>query len=170
MIPQLHAIEQILPEWLSSNLEQWNSLNVDYAVPVVQRLWRQFGSHRVYLHKILPHEGYSHYHPHPWPCAVKLLGGSYEMKVGFGDPHGEPPAPAAVVVLSEGSYYKMMNPNGWHAIRPLGKPSYSLMITGLPWPDSRKEQVNFQLKPLSQDVIGVLIQEFKLIVNMDKYL
>lgn len=111
----------------------WNDVLIDYHPPVVERVWRPFGDLRIYLHRIHPcGPGEALMHPHPWPSAVLIGNGEYEMLVGYGKGESVPPV-AAKIVLAEGSFYEMTNPDGWHAVRPIGRPSMSLMVTGKPW-------------------------------------
>lgn len=113
--------------------DYWSTLDVDYEPPRVERLWKPLPNEdaRIYLHRIHPCEK-ALFHPHPWPSAVMILSGRYEMGVGFGSGEQEPPV-AARTILAAGSCYEMDHPDGWHWVRPIGGPSLSVMITGLPW-------------------------------------
>ena len=53
MFDVLMDAETVILE-LIEDAEGWNSLLVDYHPPVVERLWRQFGDHRIFLHRIHP--------------------------------------------------------------------------------------------------------------------
>lgn len=111
----------------------WNTALIDYEKPTVHRLWRPLGNLRVSLHEILPcGKEEAFYHPHPWPSAMLLLHGGYEMDVGYGAGI-EPPPVALSVTLSAWSAYEMVNPNAWHSVRPVGGPALSVMISGVPW-------------------------------------
>ena len=84
MLDVLEAVEQKLPELLRDEAG-WNSLFIDYHPPTVERLWRTWGEYRVSLHRIHPCErGTALFHPHPWPSAMRILSGEYEMAVGYG--------------------------------------------------------------------------------------
>lgn len=122
--------EKILPT-IFDKPEVWRTLDVNYEPPRVERLWYQQDEYRVYLHRIHPCTE-ALFHPHPWPSAVRILSGCYEMGVGYGA-GTEPPPEAASVVLFPGSYYEMVDPNGWHYVRPIQNPSISIMVTGEPW-------------------------------------
>ncbi len=110
----------------------WNTMLVDYEPPTVYRLWRQLDDdHRIYLHRIHACE-YALFHAHPWPSVVQLISGEYEMAVGHGRGNMEPPI-ACTTRLVGGASYEMVDPDGWHYVRPISTVSWSLMITGRPW-------------------------------------
>lgn len=113
MLDVLNKIILSLPALLKDE-DSWNTVFIDYEKPQVERLWRSSGENRIYLHKIYPctvDEAF--FHPHPWPSAILLLEGTYEMGVGFGKGM-EPPPIAATVLLSAGSTYEMIHPDSWH--------------------------------------------------------
>ncbi len=131
-----------LPRLLRARKPQWSTLDVRYEPPHVERLWTTLDQEgvRLYLHRIHPcgpNEALCH--PHPWPSAVEVVSGAYEMTVHYGDPLGDPffpnsiPPEAARLVLTAGSTYEMVNTHGWHSVRPIEKPSLSIMIAGAPW-------------------------------------
>ncbi len=135
MLDILHRVENQLPEMLQEEAD-WNSLFIDYHPPVVERLWRQWFEFRIYLHRIHPCEpGEALFHPHPWPSAMHVLDGAYEMAIGYGTGEKEPPI-AARIILRAGAEYEMTDPHSWHYVRPLDHPSMSLMIAGKPWDPS----------------------------------
>ena len=147
MQPIFEKIEKELPQLLIDE-SSWNSLRIDYHFPTINRLWLQRGEYRVYLHKSYPCKiGEALFHPHPWPSAIRVLNGIYEMGIGYGKSNVLPPV-AAKIITSNGFYYEMTDPNGWHYIRPINNPTMSLMVAGKPWsrvaPKSHKI-----LKPLS---------------------
>ena len=132
MIDLLHKAELALPTLLRDE-SKWKSVFVDYHPPFVERLWCEWFESRIYLHRIHTCEaGEALFHPHPWPSAMKVLEGSYEMAIGYGKGETEPPI-AARLMLGAGSEYEMTDPDGWHYVRPLSVPSISLMVTGKPW-------------------------------------
>lgn len=159
MLDALHDAERTLPELLR-NPDLWKSVFVDYHPPFVERLWCEWGGNRLYLHRIHPcaeHEAL--FHPHPWPSAMRILSGTYEMAVGYGIGEELPPV-AAKIIFGVGSEYEMTDPNGWHYVRPLGEPTMSLMITGKPWerwaPKSERS-----LSPLASDKEAEILEFFR---------
>jgi len=126
-----------LPAILAVKSNPWKTLAVRYETPYVNRVWIQWGEYRINLHKIFPCEK-SLYHPHPWPSAVIIFSGEYEMVLGKA--HSFPVSLirpkvgiVSTVVLGAGSRYEMVNRSGWHSVNPLGSPSMSIMVTGKPW-------------------------------------
>jgi hypothetical protein len=150
----LHYLEEsgLLKAMVGLPQETWNRLFIDHEEPVVERLWAEASSdYRVYLHRIHPCER-PLYHPHPWPSAIHVLSGRYEMQLGAGLVTPAPDEPDVVCTLELGpdSYYEMAHPNGWHSVRPLDGPVLSIMVTSKPW---LKKTKHFDppkaLKPLS---------------------
>ena len=135
MLQVLARTEEALPQVLSDRT-LWTSLDVDYEPPRVERMWCQRGKYRVFIHRIHPCDK-ALFHPHPWPSAVKILSGTYEMSIGHGTGASDPPE-AATVLLTSGSSYEMIDPNGWHSVRPIGGPSLSLMVTAYPYDRNRR--------------------------------
>jgi hypothetical protein len=132
MLNVLYAVEQVLPALLLDE-GAWRSLYVDYHPPTVERLWRDWKEYRISLHRIHPcPPGEALFHPHPWPSAMRILSGEYEMAVGYGK--GETPPPVAALMIAAGDFrYEMTDPDAWHYVRPLRGPTMSLMVTGQPW-------------------------------------
>ena len=132
MLDVLFELERkALPDLLRN--AQWQSLYIDYHPPTVERVWCQWGDYRVYLHRIHTCKaGKALFHPHPWPSAMEIYDGIYEMAVGFGSGDTPPPV-AALIHLPPGSCYEMTHPDAWHSVRPLNRPAISLMVTGKPW-------------------------------------
>ena len=162
MMQVLRKVEGKLGKLLHSKFEGWSSIDINYEAPRVERVWRQIKvddlEFRVNLHRIHPCKKVL-YHPHPWPCAVRILWGVQEVAFGeFQDV-------SAVTVMPRGSVYSMSNPSGWHWVRPLVEPSLSLMVTGEPWKrspfDHNRFGKNADLKPLNDAVKKELIDEFK---------
>lgn len=123
----------------------FNSLDVDYFPPRVERISINIGNYRIYFHVLHPcDEGQSLYHSHPWESAVHVIGGTYEMGLSFSTnendlidiesgKYNELRAKDEIckIVVSQGMYYEMLNKHGWHYVRPVGKhPAYSVMMTG----------------------------------------
>ena len=151
MLAKLHEAEDALPDLLREGVDAWRSLDIDYEPPRVERLWRPWGEFRISLHRIHPCET-ALMHPHPWPSAVRVITGRYEMGIGFSEadwhkagrnfegfgyegPRG--PLEVARVVLGPGAQYEMTNHWGFHYVKPLEESSLSLMVTARPW----KQQV-----------------------------
>lgn len=133
-------------EWLKENKEEikkllldsyiWKSLDITYHPPRVHRLYTDYKGFRINLHKIFPcDEGEALLHPHPWPSVMKVLAGSpYEMGIGHCD--GNDPRDVKIdcrLRCKEGFTYEMLDKDGWHYVRPINLPSYSIMVTGKPW-------------------------------------
>lgn len=153
----LQEAEADLPRLLQDE-EGWHTLDVNYEPPHVERLWRPYGDEcRLYLHRIHPCE-VALLHPHPWPSAVRVVSGRYEMGVGW-SPSDIPPKLAAKIVLRPNSSYVMDDPNGWHYVKPLGEPSLSVMVTGKPW-TRWSPKSDFKLGPLTADVKRKLLDRF----------
>jgi hypothetical protein len=141
----------------------WKSLYIDYHPPVVERLWTDHDDCRVYLHRIHPcGPGEALFHPHPWPSAMRVLSGRYEMAVGFGP--GDTPPPVAALIVAEAAAggdfrYEMTHPDAWHYVRPIGGPSYSVMVTGRPW-DRPSPRSGKKLRPLTDEEAARLFAWF----------
>jgi hypothetical protein len=132
MFDVLYAVEKELPILLQDEAA-WNSLYIDYHPPTVERLWRPWHEYRIQLHRIYPcAREEALFHPHPWPSAMRVLAGEYEMAVGYGQ--DESPPPIAALLIASGDFrYEMKDPGAWHYVRPLNAPTLSLMVTGKPW-------------------------------------
>lgn len=132
MLDMLHAAERELPALLRSP-EGWKSLLVDYHPPLVERAYRDWRGCRLYLHRIHPcGPGEALFHPHPWPSAMRVLAGTYEMGVGYGRGEAAPPL-ACRLVASGPIEYEMTDEDAWHYVRPVGGVALTVMVTGAPW-------------------------------------
>jgi len=161
MLDVLSRVEQALPALLR-NESRWQSLYVDYHPPTVERLWMAWGEYRVNLHRIYPCEReQALFHPHPWPSAMHILAGEYEMAVGHGTGLELPPI-AALIIARQDFRYEMTHPDSWHYVRPLGQPTLSVMVTGLPWV-REAPKVGKPLRPLSAEQKAELFQVFRLL-------
>lgn len=159
MLDALAQLELTLPAMLLND-SMWQSVDVDYHPPRVERLWAHWQSYRVYLHRIHPCEReQALFHPHPWPSAMRVLDGEYEMAIGFGPGMEEPPV--AALMISRGDFrYEMTHPDSWHYVRPIGVPTLSVMLTGKPWVrESHKSSK--PLRPLSPEQIAELLRLFR---------
>ena len=158
MLSALYEIESQIPGLLRQ--AGWNSMYINYHPPVVERLWRQIGDYRVYLHRIHPcSKEQALVHPHPWPSAIRVLKGCYEMGIGYGKGMDEPPI-ACKMIIEASFVYEMVEPDGWHYVRPIDEPSYSLMVTGKPW-DRPAPRSTEPLSPMSEERITGLMDRFK---------
>src|SRR5262245_50787575 len=115
MLKVLAALERELPGLLRDE-EGWRSVLIAYHPPTVERLWRSWNDYRVYLHRIHPcAREEALFHPHPWPSAMRILSGEYEMAVGFGP--GQEPPPVATLLIASGEFrYEMTHPDAWHYV------------------------------------------------------
>lgn len=147
MLSVLNEVEKNILNLLDSS-DIWKTLDITYSAPRVERLSTQYNEYRISLHCIHPCSREEVlFHPHPWPSAMRILFGQYEMAIGYSESQTEPPA-IATIILSEGSSYEMAHPHGWHYVMPLNKPAYTLMISGPPWNRSTPKNAE-PLNPLS---------------------
>lgn len=158
MLDKLFDIEKILPKLLEQDI--WNSVYVDYHKPYVKRLWTTLDIYRIYLHQIFPcNKEDSLLHPHPWPSAMKVIQGTYEMGVGYSESEKEPVI-ASTLILPINSYYEMIEPHAWHYVRPLQQASFSLMITGTPW-ERKSPKSTYPLRKLNLEEQNIILNTFK---------
>ena len=131
MLNELREALKELPELLKDD-EGWGSLDIDYHTPRVKRLYRQWEDYRINLHEISPcGPGEALFHPHPWPSAMIVLVGVYEMGVGYGSGLKKPPI-AAKIIMKENSCYEQTELDSWHYVRPFTT-TFTVMLTGKPW-------------------------------------
>jgi len=159
MLDVLEKLERSLPELLMDD-KGWAGLYIDYHPPTVERLWRRWGEYRVSLHRILPcGPGEALFHAHPWPSAMRILAGEYEMAVGYGP--GENAPPFAARMIARGDFrYEMTDPDAWHYVRPINGPTWSVMVTGKPW-DRPSPHASKPLEPLNDDQRRELFRFFR---------
>ncbi|MBE7449187.1 MAG: hypothetical protein HS111_09905 [Kofleriaceae bacterium] len=164
MLEQLSAVEDEL-RTLLAEADPWQSLRIDYHPPVVERVWRPWRDLRLSLHRIHPcGPGEALLHPHPWPSAVLIIEGEYEMGVTYGAGSSPPPL-GARIVLGPGARYEMTEPDAWHYVRPLGRPSLSIMVTGAPWSRAMPLEPEHPLKPMKDAERNQLIAAFALALS-----
>jgi len=160
MLEVLVAVEVALPDLLGDE-SAWTGLYAASERPALTRLWRQWGEYRVYLHAFEPcsaEEAFSH--PHPWKFAIRILDGCYEMVVGMSADPTVVPTVSAKMLFEPGSCYEMTHPHGFHAIRPVGGPSHSLMVAGpVIWPENRARG-NAPTRPLTGEERTGMFQYF----------
>src|SRR5512135_336441 len=132
MLDVLARLEAELPALLLDD-DRWQSLDINYHPPFVERLWTSWNDYRVSLHRIYPcTEADALFHPHPWPSAMRILDGRYEMAIGYGSGSTPPPI-AARFIASADVRYEMTDPDAWHYVRPIDWPAMTIMVTGKPW-------------------------------------
>jgi hypothetical protein len=159
MLDVLTQVEAVLPVLLrDERISQ--SLYVDYHPPTVERLWAAWGEYRICLHRIHPCEReQALFHPHPWPSAMRVLAGDYEMAVGFGA--GMETPPVAALMIARGDFrYEMTHPDSWHYVRPLERPTLSVMVTGKPWTRDAPKSGR-RLQPLRPEQVTELLRLFR---------
>lgn len=146
MLDVLARLEAELPSLLVDRT--WNSLDINYHPPFVERLWIPWNAYRVSLHRIHPCEpSEALFHPHPWPSAMRILEGTYEMAVGYGG--GTTPPPVAARIVASGEFrYEMTDRDAWHYVRPIGRPAMTIMVTGTPWDRAAPSPSGKALQPL----------------------
>lgn len=137
MMDVLLQAEKELPTLLESE-EEWNTLDINYHPPRVERLWRPFGEGcRVMLHCIHAcSTTEALFHPHSWPSAMRILHGEYQMIVGSTVGAKEPPVVLRSTVRATPATeyrYAMDHPDGWHAVIPTDGSVFTIMVTGKPW-------------------------------------
>ena len=158
MLQILEDIIKMLPNTgFLYNPKVWNSLNITYYPPHIERLWIQLGDYRISLHFIHKTDEACLLHKHRWPSAIRLLYGSYEMGVTSLDKDVTAEEAlklpiTAKTILTAGSSYEMIEPNGLYYVKPITPFSLSLMVSGPPYPDAKKELgQEADLKPLGDD-------------------
>jgi hypothetical protein len=141
----------------------WESLDITYEPPRVERLFRPFaGDCRLYLHRLhpIPKGQVPLYHPHPWSSIVLIVSGGYDMGVGYGKGQEEPIV-ASRLYLPPGTIYSMTSADGWHYVAPK-VPTLSIMITGPRWDRwSPGPPPGTRLGPLSNEDRANLFEDFR---------
>jgi len=159
MLDVLEQVEKELPALLASE-EGWQTLNINYHPPFVDRVSRRWGDYRIYLHRIHPCESSEAlFHPHPWPSAMRILSGVYEMAVGHGEGEQAPPY-AAKLIASGDLKYEMVDRDSWHYVRPIDDVAMTIMITGRPW-ERWSPSPEVSLRPLDDDVRDEILNYFR---------
>lgn len=167
----IEILKSLIPDIINSldkYPEDWNTLDVDYFPPRVERLYTKIGEYRVYLHTIHTTNEECLYHKHKWPAAFYQLSGSYEMGITYSkeeisseEAHKLPTL--SKLILNKGSFYEMTQTDCLHYVKPLSKVSHSIMITKDLYPESntiRKESVDKKLNGLSEGRKVELIKTF----------
>ncbi|HSX22909.1 MAG TPA: hypothetical protein VLE97_09070 [Gaiellaceae bacterium] len=162
MLDVLARVEADLPALLADE-SGWNSLDIDYHPPRVERLWRSWGDgYRVSLHRIHPCEPQDAlFHPHPWASAMRVCDGVYEMAIGYGPGSAAPPIAARLVATGD-LRYEMTDVDAWHYVRPIGGPAMTVMVTSRPWQrDAAGAEPGAPLSPLAPGRRTELIAWFR---------
>lgn len=160
-IEKLQQIERVKLYDLLCDPSIWKSVDINYHPPHVERLWCQLGKYRLYLHFIHPCEREEAlFHPHPWPSAIHVIEGQYEMGMGFGSGLDKPEI-FSTILTGGGMFYEMPHRDGWHYVRPLSVTS-SVMLTGEPWDREMPaaDEVG-ELGCLHNDRIVMMLEYFK---------
>lgn len=174
MIKKLLEVEKIIydrlekirvkhPYEISYGEIAYKSMYIDYHPPVVERIWFQEGDLRVYLHKIHKCENESVealFHLHPWKSAVRIIEGGYEMGIGHSKTN-ETPVVDCKLFLTNGCAYEMIEPDGWHYVKPLQNYSYSLMVTGERNTRQMPVEPDKKFRELTVNEILDILQKFK---------
>lgn len=160
MIDKLKQIEDKLILELLSQPDIWQTLFVDYHPPIVERLWTQINKYRISLHFIHACEAKDAlFHPHPWPSAMHVLHGSYEMGLGFGESEEAPENMCTIFVPNGNMYYDMTHINGWHYVRPVGSVCSTVMLSGEPW-ERKAPKSDYPLKQLDSSRKVIMLEYF----------
>ena len=157
-IERLKEFERMVIPALLNQPEKWNSLDVDYYPPRVERLFLEHkNGYRIHLHVIHKTEERCLYHKHRWPAVFKQVFGSYKMgvtysqeEIGSDEAHSMPDV--VCFEVSAGSYYEMTQTDAMHYVRPITPISGSIMLTNELYPEHvfRKEVLNKPLNKLSE--------------------
>jgi len=162
LIERLQQLEKAKLYDLLCDASIWKSVDIKYHLPRVERLWCQLGKYRLYLHFVHTCErNESLFHPHPWPSAIHVIEGEYEMGMGFGEGLEKPDIFSTIV--SQGSmYYEMPHRDGWHRVRATSSVCSSVMLAGEPWGREMpaSDEVG-ELEFLHSDRIHVMLEYFK---------
>jgi len=142
---------------------RWNGIDVDFTPPKMMRLWTSYNGMKACLHKIYPilADGAEKpfLHPHPWPCAIKILKGAYEMEVGHSATLSSPPI-SMKFVMPAGSSYEMLHKDIWHSVSPIDGPIYSIMLIGKKWNREMPKKHILPPRMLNESEREQLINEF----------
>jgi len=143
---------------------RWNGISIDFAPPKMIRLWASYNGIKACLHKIYPISADNiekpFLHPHPWPCAIKVLKGAYEMEMGHSTTLS-PPLISIKFVVSADSSYEMLYKDIWHSVNPINDdPVYSIMLIGKKWDRKMLKKNTSSPRILNELEKECLINEF----------
>lgn len=119
----------------------WGSLLINRRKPHTHRAFflKGEGEFRVCLHRFDPcgpEDAFKH--PHPWPAAFVVVGGSYRHWIGRSNNRFDPPVPVLDSVMKPGSKYEITHPLTWHSVQPL-ETAYTIMVNGMNFPEMHVE-------------------------------
>ncbi len=120
---------------LLNNPQLWESKDVDYTTPRVERVWMPINGKRLSLHVIHPcNDGDAYLHPHVWETAMYVLpiGGLYEHVLGYQLEKWDEPEIVCKQIVEGAMYYEMMNHAAIHSVRPISQPVFTIMLSGKP--------------------------------------
>jgi hypothetical protein len=143
MLEVLHSVEKELPSLLSR--DDWIGFRLDHEPPFIDRLLRPYRDGKLLLHRIHPSET-ALYHRHPWPSAMRLVEGSYELTLG----------PITKIVHAPFEY-EMTDPLAGHAVRPI-ETALTVMVTGPRWSRPPRSE---EAAPLPEGEIAAMLQAFR---------
>lgn len=170
MIEELKRIENSEMLAMLDDVDGWKSLDVSYHPPRVERVWRQYGDHRISLHIIHPCEmDSSLVHPHPWESAMHVFetpGSVYEHGVSYNRNVEVNIQEADIVTLCRHEvigemYYEILSDETYHWVRPINGVVHSVMLSGpVKWAHNKWEPSQ-PLFPLSDVRKAEVLNKFK---------
>lgn len=144
----LKSLEPTIKDLLTKP-EIWQSLDISYYPPRVERLFTIYNGYRIFITD----------KPclfHRWPAAFKQISGCYEMGITYSEKEVNSDEAynlptLAKFIVNEGSYYEMTQTNCLHYVKPLNEPSCSIMITYDLYEEDRKE-IAVKLEGLTNEI------------------
>ncbi len=157
---------------LTKQPDLWNSLDVDYFPPRVERLYTDIDGYRIHLHYIHPTDKPCLFHKHRWPAAFKQIAGSYEMGITYSEKEVTSEEAFRLPILvrfvvNVNSYYEMTQTDCLHFVKPIEDYSASIMITPIdkyPEAEFRKEALDKKLESLTEFRKATLLQYFNITI------
>jgi len=156
----LDVVWATLPELLEYP-EHWQSLDVDYEPPRVERVFLDEAGIRICLHVIHKTDKPCLFHPHPWPSIMAIMEGSYLNVSGF-----EGSNERMETIYTAGSCYEMLDPTEWHSVSPITETVKSIMIMGEQWGFHGGRKPTKKLQPLSRERKLEIINDFKALLTV----
>lgn len=135
----------MVPRWTYQHVRE-GDLSFERCWAGLDGLGPEWAGYRLNLHRMNKQDGELFWHPHAWPVATMVLGGPYEMHLGYGGPMiredgsidiSRPPPRSASIRFdaTQGAHwYELVDRGVWHAIRPLGD-TWTMMLTAPNWTD-----------------------------------